>query len=67
MIVFAAVLLRNQELDIADGETSADGLFTLLEVECLGSCANAPMIQMNDDYYECLTPESIKELIAACR
>jgi NADH dehydrogenase (ubiquinone) flavoprotein 2 len=64
--VFAA-LLRNQELDIADGETSADGLFTLLEVECLGSCANAPMIQMNDDYYECLTPESIKELIAACR
>jgi NADH dehydrogenase (ubiquinone) flavoprotein 2 len=67
MIVFAAVLLRNQELDIADGETSADGLFTLLEVECLGSCANAPMIQMNDGYYECLTPESIKELIAACR
>jgi NADH dehydrogenase (ubiquinone) flavoprotein 2 len=61
------LLLRNQELDIADGETSADGLFTLLEVECLGSCANAPMIQMNDDYYECLTPESIKELIAACR
>ncbi len=32
-------------------ETSKDGLFTLREVECLGSCANAPMIQLNDDYY----------------
>ena len=33
-------------------ESTDDGLFTLREVECLGACANAPMIQMNDDYYE---------------
>ncbi|WP_428392164.1 complex I 24 kDa subunit family protein [Lichenicoccus sp.] len=33
-------------------ETSADGLFTMTEVECLGACANAPMMQINDDYYE---------------
>eukprot|EP00611_Tribonema_gayanum_P014660 TRINITY_DN2610_c0_g1_i4.p4 TRINITY_DN2610_c0_g1~~TRINITY_DN2610_c0_g1_i4.p4 ORF type:complete len:141 (-),score=69.63 TRINITY_DN2610_c0_g1_i4:733-1155(-) len=56
-----------EELGIKDGETTADGLFTLLEVECLGSCANAPMIQLNDDYYECLTPQTMKELIAACK
>lgn len=38
-------------LDLTCTETSKDGLFTLREVECLGSCANAPMIQLNDDYY----------------
>lgn len=54
-------------LHIKEGETTADGLFTLREVECLGSCANAPMIQMNDDYYECLTPESIVALLDACK
>lgn len=44
-----------------------DGLFSLLEVECLGACANAPMVQMNDDYYECLTPATVVELIEACK
>ena len=39
--------------------TTPDGMFTLKEVECLGACANAPMVQINDDFYECLTPESI--------
>lgn len=38
-------------LHIKDGETTKDGMFTLLEVECLGACSNAPMIQINDDYY----------------
>ena len=38
-------------LHIEDGETTADGLFTLKEVECLGACANAPMVQINDDFY----------------
>ena len=52
---------------IKEGETSADGLFTLREVECLGSCANAPMIQMNDDYYECLTPKTTVELLELCK
>lgn len=40
-----------KHLGIKEGETSKDGLFTLREVECLGSCANAPMVQLNDDYY----------------
>lgn len=56
-----------KHLGIKNGETTKDGLFTLLEVECLGACANAPMIQMNDDYYECLTPKSMVELLEACK
>lgn len=55
------------KLNIHDGETTEDGLFTLREVECLGSCANAPMIQLNDDYYECLTPKTMLELLEACK
>ena len=43
------------KLGIEKGETTEDGLFTLVEVECLGACANAPMVQINDDYYEDLT------------
>ena len=38
------------------GHTTDDGLFTLTEVECMGTCANAPMVQINDDNYEDLTP-----------
>jgi len=45
------------------GETSADGLFTLMEVECLGACCNAPMLQINDDYYEDMTAESLAQLL----
>jgi len=56
-----------KHLNIKNGETTDDGLFTLLEVECLGACANAPMIQLNDDYYECLTPETTIELLEACQ
>ena len=45
--------------NIEIGETSADGLFTLSEVECLGACANAPMMQVNNEWvYEDLTPET---------
>ena len=44
-------------------ETSEDGNFTVIEVECLGACANAPMVQINDDYYEDLTPERMLELL----
>jgi len=54
-------------LGIECGQTTKDGLFTLLEVECLGACANAPMIQMNDDYYECLTKETTIQLLEACK
>ena len=46
--------------DMGNGETSADGLFTLQEVECLGACVNAPMIQVNNEwFYEDLTYESM--------
>ncbi len=50
-------------LGIKVGETSKDGKFTLVEVECLGACVNAPMIQVNDDYYEDLTAENMIELL----
>ena len=40
-----------RELGIKDGETTKDGMFSLLQVECLGACANAPMVQINDDYF----------------
>ena len=45
------------------GKTSKDNKFTLVEVECLGACCNAPMIQINDDYYEDLTEENFKHLL----
>ena len=47
------------------GRTTADGLFTLNEVECLGACANAPMVQINDDNYEDLTFESMTAILDA--
>ncbi|MCJ1237724.1 hypothetical protein MMC14_005711 [Varicellaria rhodocarpa] len=52
-------------LGIHPGHTTSDGLFTFSEVECLGACVNAPMIQINDDYYEDLTPESTVALLKA--
>lgn len=56
-----------QHLGIHHGETTKDGLFTFTEVECLGACANAPMVQINDDYYEDLTPETTKSLLTALK
>lgn len=50
------------------GEVSDDGAFSVVEVECLGACCNAPMFQVNDrDYYEDLTPERAKEIMQALR
>lgn len=40
-----------KDLNIKVGETTKDGMFTISEVECLGACVNAPMVQINDDYY----------------
>ncbi|KAK4138095.1 hypothetical protein BT67DRAFT_432205 [Trichocladium antarcticum] len=57
----------SDHLGVKAGETTADGLFTFLEVECLGACVNAPMVQINDDYYEDLTPETIKSLLTALK
>lgn len=45
------------------GQRTADGLFSWVEVECLGACCNAPMVQINDDYYEDLTPENFTALL----
>jgi NADH-quinone oxidoreductase subunit E len=47
------------------GHTTSDNLFTLTEVECLGACANAPMVQINDDNYEDLTEESMGAILDA--
>ncbi|KAK4168856.1 thioredoxin-like [2Fe-2S] ferredoxin-domain-containing protein [Cladorrhinum sp. PSN259] len=56
-----------EHLGIKQGETTKDGLFTFIEVECLGACVNAPMVQINDEYYEDLTPETIKSLLTALK
>ena len=45
------------------GETSSDKKFTVIEVECLGACCNAPMIQINDDYYEDLDEKNFRDLL----
>lgn len=50
-------------LGINPGETTADKMFTLSEVECLGACVNAPMIQINDDYYEDLTVKDTEGIL----
>ncbi len=49
------------------GETSDDGAFTVVEVECLGACCNAPMVQINDEYYEDLTEDSFKNVLEALK
>ncbi|MBT5265008.1 MAG: NADH-quinone oxidoreductase subunit NuoE [Rhodospirillaceae bacterium] len=48
-------------------ETTDDGMFTLLEVECLGACVNAPILQVNDDFYEDLDYEKTAELLDALK
>lgn len=45
------------------GETTSDGLFTVVEVECAGACVNAPVFAVNDDYYEDLTSDGVRNLI----
>jgi len=59
--VFAACAAKG----LRKGATTPDGLFTLTEVECLGACANAPMVQINDDNYEDLTFESTAAILDA--
>jgi NADH-quinone oxidoreductase subunit E len=49
------------------GHVTADGLFSWTEVECLGACVNAPMVQINKDYYEDLTPESLEWILLNLR
>lgn len=54
-------------LGIKPGETTADGMFTLKTVECLGACGYAPMMQMGKHYREHLTKEKVDEIITECR
>jgi len=59
----AVVSACKKRLGIDFGETTADGKFTLLEVECLGACVNAPMLQIGDHYYEDLNETNVIALI----
>lgn len=54
-----------RKLGIGLKETTADGKFTLVEVECLGTCVNAPVIQINDDFFEDLDPIKLERLLDA--
>ena len=55
------------QLNIKDGETTADGLFTLKPAECLGACGYAPMMQLGKFYQENLTIEKVDEILNLCR
>lgn len=63
----AVVKAIRDETGLGPGKSSEDGLFTVTEVECLGACVNAPMMQINDDYYEDLDYESTVTLIRGLR
>jgi NADH-quinone oxidoreductase E subunit len=52
-----------KKLGVGLTETTSDRKFTLVEVECLGACVNAPMVQINDDFYEDLTPETLGKVL----
>lgn len=65
MLLGAEGLLQylQEKLHIKTGETTADGLFTLTAVECLGSCGTAPVMQINQTYYENLTKTKVDKII----
>jgi len=54
----------SEKLELKEGETSKDGKFTLVKVECLGACGEAPMMQINDHYYGNLTREKVNKILA---
>ena len=53
-----------QDLGVKPGEVSADGLYSLEEVECLGHCGTAPVVQVNGEFYENMDVAKLKELLA---
>jgi len=63
----AIVAHLTSKLGIGLGETTEDGKFTLKEVECLGACGGAPMMELHKKYYEDLTPEKVDEIIDAIK
>jgi NADH-quinone oxidoreductase subunit E len=64
-LVGAEDLMRwiDAKIGIRPGQTTSDTLFTLKQVECLGSCATGPMMQVNDDYYESLTQDKLNRIL----
>jgi NADH-quinone oxidoreductase subunit F len=56
-----------QQTGLKPGEVSADGVFSVEEVECMGACTTAPAMQVNYDFYENVTPQRIDELLAALK
>ena len=56
-----------QKLGITKGETTKDNAFTLITVECLGSCATAPMMQINEDFHENLTRDKVDNILEELR
>ena len=56
-----------KKLGVHCGETTTDGEFTLLEAECLAACGGGPMIQLNDEYFEHLTPEKLDAILEGAR
>jgi NADH-quinone oxidoreductase subunit E len=63
----AVLAACRKKLGVDIGEVTADGLFSMREVECLGACVNAPIIQVNDDFYEDLDGPATEALIDALR
>ena len=59
----ADLLTVADELGISDGETTADGMFTLKNVACLGCCSLSPVMMINDETYGSLTPDKTKEIL----
>ena len=63
----AIVKHLEKRLGIRLGETTADGKFTIKEVECLAACCGAPMFQIGENYYENLTPQRVDEILASLK
>jgi NADH-quinone oxidoreductase E subunit len=63
----AVLAAASEYLGVGLGQTTEDGMFSMLEVECLGACVNAPIVQINDDMYEDLTAESMVAVLKALK
>ncbi|MBL7925207.1 MAG: NADH-quinone oxidoreductase subunit NuoE [Bacteroidia bacterium] len=61
------VKYMEKKLGIREGETTADGMFTIKTVECLASCGTAPMMQIGETYHENLTLQKVDEILDTCR
>ncbi len=63
-----ALCARAQKhLNVGMKEVTSDGMFSIEEIECVGACVNAPVVQINDDYFEDLTEEALVEILEQCK